>query len=270
MGADILAQIIEHKKEEIGHLKKNRSEASLRRDSENLKTRRSLLANMATKGSKKIRIIAEIKRASPSKGDICIDLDAAQYSKACEQGGAAAISVLTEQRWFKGRIEDLIAVKQSTLLPVLRKDFIISTYQIYESAVIGADAALLIARILTKSQLTEYLELCESLNLEALVEIHASEDLEKIRGTKAQLIGINNRNLKSFDTDIRTAIEMADRLESHQIAVAASGISSGADIEKTVSAGIYNFLIGESIVRSGNPEIFIRSLLSAGDTVFHE
>lgn len=263
MAADILSLIVDHKKEEVKTLKLKRSESSLRAETENAKNSRSFADAMAVKDSADIRIIAEIKRASPSKGDIRADLDAAAYAASYERGGASAISVLTERKWFKGSIEDLKAAKRSTTLPVLRKDFIISTYQIYESAVIGADAVLLIARILTQQQLSEYLDLCRQLKLDALVEIHSTDDLEKIKDTDAKLIGINNRNLKSFDTNIDTAIKMAAMLKPNQIAIAASGIESRADIEKTLKAGIHNFLIGESIVKSDDPENFIKSLLSA-------
>lgn len=263
MSADILSQIVEYKNTEVENLKRKRSESSCRSEAENYKNRRSFKDKLAPKGSSGIRIIAEIKRASPSKGDIRADLNAAVYAVSYEKGGASAISVLTEQKWFKGSVNDLVAVKQATSLPVLRKDFIISTYQLYESAAIGADAVLLIARILTKNQLSEYLDLCDQLKMDALVEIHTMDDLEKIQDTKARLIGINNRNLKSFDTDLSTAVKMSAKLKPDQIAIAASGINTRIDIEKNLKAGIHNFLIGESIVRSDDPEIFIRSLLSA-------
>jgi indole-3-glycerol phosphate synthase len=262
MPADILSQIIQYKKTEIKNLKHKQSEAGLRSEAENYQNRRSFKENLAVKGSSDIRIIAEIKRASPSKGDIRADLNAALYAAAYEKGGASAISVLTEQKWFKGNVEDLKSVKKATSLPVLRKDFIISTYQLYESAAIGADAVLLIARILDKSQLSEYLDLCDMLKMDSLVEIHTMDDLEKIQNTGARLIGINNRNLKSFNTDISVAMHMSAKLGPDQIAIAASGINTRSDIDKTLKAGIHNFLIGESIVRSEKPEIFIRSLLS--------
>jgi indole-3-glycerol phosphate synthase len=262
MGIDILSRIIEYKKEEVNKLKQTRPETSLRAEGWDVAIRRPFIKSLSNRHATKLSIIAEIKRASPSKGDIQLDLDVAQFAAAYERGGAAAVSVLTESNWFKGSIKDLTTARQTTMLPVLRKDFIISSYQIYESAVIGADALLLIARILSKNQLMEYLELCENLKMDALVEIHTMDDFEKIKNTSARLIGINNRNLSSFETDISRSIEMAARLSDFQIPVALSGIDTRADIEQTVKAGIHNFLIGESIVRSGDPEIFIRSLLN--------
>jgi len=147
-------------------------------------------------------------------------------------------------------------------LPVLRKDFMVSAYQIYESAVINADAILLIARILEKNQLKDYLDLCAMISLDVLVEIHSQEDLEKTAGTGASLMGINNRNLKSFDVDMDIAARLSRGLSLDQIPVAASGIRALDDIMAYRDAGIYRFLIGESIVRADNPEQFIRELLS--------
>jgi len=270
MSADILTQIVEYKKEEVRLQKKDRSEADLRKDAEISLNRRPFTDKMEAQDSPDIRIIAEIKRASPSKGDICANLDAAKYATAYERAGAAAISILTEQKWFKGSIQDLIDARQSSCLPVLRKDFIISTYQIYESAAACADAVLLIARILTKIQLEEYLRLCKSLKLDALVEIHTIADLEKIQDTNARLVGINNRNLKSFETDIHTAAKLAGLLSLDQIPVAMSGINSRSDIDKMLPAGIRNFLIGESIVRSADPESFIRSLMISSEVVYEK
>ncbi len=261
MTTDILSQIIAHKKNELRRLKQIRSEASLRSEAEIKHMRRPFIGNLLSGGSD-IRIIAEIKRASPSKGDIRLNLDPSRFAAAYERGGASAISVLTETKWFKGSNQDLTAARQSTCLPVLRKDFIISTYQIYESAVMGADAILLIARILSKDQLKEYLHLCHQLQMDALVEIHTLDDIEKIQNTTARLIGINNRNLRSFDTDVKRSVEMSSYLSDSHIPVALSGIHSKNDIQCIRGAGIRLFLIGESIVLSRDPEAFIRFLLS--------
>jgi indole-3-glycerol phosphate synthase len=265
MGMDILSRIVEYKKEEIRKLQRIRPEAVLRTEAEGADIcRRSFINRLSDRRTSDIRIIAEIKRASPSRGDIRMDLDVAQFAAAYARGGAAAISVLTESRWFKGGVEDLIIARRATALPVLRKDFIVSKYQIYESAVIGADAVLLIARILSKNQLEEYLALCAAFKMDALVEVHTTEDLETIKNIDARLIGINNRNLTSFKTDIRHAVNLAARLADDQIPVALSGIHTREDIEQTAQAGICNFLIGESIMRSSDPEKFIRSLLTSG------
>jgi len=261
MGKDFLEAIVKHKKEEIAEAKKLITESQLRKDAFTSIKRRPFIEKLEKPGPSGVNIIAEIKRASPSKGDICPDLNPAAYAQEYEKGGAAAISVLTDQSYFKGSSDDLKKARESSTLPVLRKDFLISSYQIYESSAMGADAVLLIARILSQEQLHDYLELCNELKLDALVEIHSEKDLEAATQAKARLIGINNRNLSSFETNIDTAIKLVSLLEPYQIAVAASGIKNRGDIIKNQQAGIWNFLIGESLVRAENRQAFLRSLM---------
>ena len=264
MAPNILSEMVAYKQYDISRKKRYRSEMSLRADAEALAENgcRGFATALATGSPDQVRIIAEIKRASPSKGIIRPDLDAAAFAAMYEQGGATAVSVLTEEKWFQGHIDDLTAARNSCRLPVLRKDFIVSSYQIYESAVIRADAVLLIARILEKNQLKDYLDLAGSLGMDALVEIHCEDDLAKTTIPGARVIGINNRNLKSFDVDMAVSSRLANRLTLDQIPVAASGISSRDDIIAYRNAGIFCFLIGESIVRADNPKRFIRELLS--------
>lgn len=207
-----------------------------------------------------INIIAEIKRTSPSKGVIQKDVDPATLAETYERGGAAAISVLTETAFFKGGIEDLKAARNAQGLPVLRKDFIISEYQVYESAAIGADAILLIVKILTLTALKRFMSLAETLHMDVLVEVHTEDELEVATRAGATLIGINNRNLDSFETDISIAANMVNMLSPRQIPVAASGITSPADVQAGMKAGISNFLVGESIMRSSDPEMFLKAL----------
>ena len=262
MEDDILSQIVSHKKQEIKAARQLRSEASLRAELPPIKTRRSFYDRLATSNPQGINIIAEIKRASPSKGLIRPDLDPALYAREYESGGAAALSVLTDQDFFKGSVDDLKTARRAASLPVLRKDFIISAYQIFETAVIGADALLLIAAILSPLQLQDYLALCRELGLDALVEIHDEDEHQKVTRAGAKLIGINNRNLKTFHTDIGTSISMATRLAKHQVGVAESGIRTPADIDAVRQAGINNFLIGESLVRADSPRLLLQSLIS--------
>lgn len=212
----------------------------------------------------RVNIIAEIKRASPSKGLIRGDLDPAAFAAACESGGAAALSVLTDKEFFRGSVIDLERARSATRLPALRKDFIVSVYQIYESAAIGADAILLITRILSPQQLREYLDLSRDLCLDALVEVHSEKELDAATAAGARLVGINNRDLDTFRTDIATSVRLATRLGAHQTGVAESGIHSREDLEKIVAAGIFNFLIGESIVRAQDTRGFLRQLLGQG------
>lgn len=262
MAGDFLNRIKTYKGNLVAAQKKHRPEASLRKDAEIPVKRRGLIRRLESGGPDTIHIIAEIKRASPSKGMIREDLDAAVFAAAYEEGGASAISVLTEDRFFKGGIDDLVAARKASTLPALRKDFILSSYQIYESAVIGADAVLLIVRMLSRLQLKDYLDLCDELSLDALVEIHSEADIKIMEGTTARLIGINNRNLQSFDTDGENAMKLVAGLSPGQIPVAASAIQGRGDIDKNRKAGIRRFLIGESIVRSDDPAAFIRTLKS--------
>lgn len=261
MAADFLSKIIDTKKNEIVRAKKLIPEVQIHKEAFAHRGKRSFLNRLSRPGSGGINIIAEIKRASPSRGLLCPDLDPAEYASEYERGGAAALSVLTDATYFKGSFEDLKKAREATSLPVLRKDFIISSYQIYESSAIGADAVLLIARILSRKQLKEYLSLCDELSLDALVEIHSEKDLDTATFADAKLIGINNRNLSSFETDIEIAIRLVSNLSPDQIPVAASGIQGHEDIEKNLKAGISNFLIGESLVRADHPAAFLKRLI---------
>lgn len=225
-------------------------------------TPRGFYNRLMTPGPGGVNIIAEIKRASPSKCLICADLKAGPTALEYESGGAAAISVLTDAPYFKGSLADLRQVRRMVSLPVLRKEFIISEYQVYESRAAGADALLLIARILEPSQLHDLLRLTHELGMDALVEIHSEEDYAAAHNAGAKLIGINNRNLATFDTDIQTAMNLANLLQSGEVPVAASGISHRDDIEKNIANGLFTFLIGESIVRADDRPAFIRQLIN--------
>ena len=260
MVKDILSKIVEDKKREIAAAKQHIPESILREKAFAPRMRRPFFKKLEQPGPFGINIIAEIKRASPSKGDIRANLNPAFYADEYEKGGAAAISVLTDQPYFKGDPEDLKIAREITTIPVLRKDFLISAYQIFESAVMEADAVLLIVRILDQQQLKDYLSLCNELKMDALVEVHSEADIEKAGLAGARLIGINNRNLQSFETDIEIAVRMKSLLNNDQIAIAASGIRTRKDIEKIKDSGIWTFLIGESLVRAKHPRKFLESL----------
>ena len=262
MPADILNQIVAYKKQEIKAARERRPEASLREEIVTIPEKRSFFDRLSNRHSHGVNIIAEIKRASPSKGLIRPDLDPAAYAREYQRGGAAALSVLTDQHFFRGSAQDLKTARRHTSLPVLRKDFIVSAYQIYETAAIGADAMLLIAAVLSQQQLKDYLALGRELNLDALVEIHTDDEYQIAAGAGANLIGINNRNLKTFHTDIGTCISLASRLSGDQVGVAESGIRTPADIDAVRRAGIGNFLIGESLVRADSPRHFLQALIS--------
>jgi indole-3-glycerol phosphate synthase len=265
MPRDILNDILERKRRELAELVATVPERLLRERAEARVDRRPFRDALARPGAHGVNIVAEIKRASPSKGAIRPDLDPIEYAQAYERGGAAALSVLTDHHYFLGSPEDLLQARAATSLPVLRKDFIISTYQVYESAAMGADAVLLIARALSPDLLRECLGLSRELRLAPLVEVHSPEDLDRASAAGATLIGINNRDLSSFETDLSLAGQMARRLAPDQIAVAESGIRTRADVEALLEAGIRNFLVGESLVRAPEPEVLLRHLLGCPD-----
>lgn len=206
-------------------------------------------------------IIAEIKKASPSKGMIKEDLDVALYAEKYTEAGACAISVLTEKHYFKGSLNDLEIVRENSNLPILRKDFTISSYQIYEARAKGASSILLITSILGKDQLHDYISLAREIHLEPLVEIHTENELEKADFCKAKIIGINNRNLSTLKTDLGVSKRIAPLFQDYHIPIEASGISKKEDIKHGLDSGIFNFLVGESIVRADNTIEFIKELI---------
>ena len=261
MKADFLSQIIERKKQEVENARKVIPESHLTEAALQPRDHRPFFTRLATPGPLGANIIAEIKRASPSRGDIRTDLDAERLAKSYERAGAAAVSVLTEQAFFRARPDDLQTVWSTVSLPVLRKDFIISTYQIYETAAMGADAVLLIVRALSADMLKNLLDLCREVQLDALVEVHSEEEMAEATRAGARLIGINNRDLTSFQTDLRTSMRLARRIQDGQVAVAESGIHDRKQVESLLAAGIWNFLIGESLVRAPDPEEFLGGLL---------
>ncbi len=197
-----------------------------------------------------ISIIAEIKKASPSKGLIRSDFDPLKIAREYEQAGAAAISVLTEEDFFQGKSEYLKQVKRLVGIPVLRKDFIFDSWQVWQSAYLGADAILLIAALLSTEELKSLRLLAGSLGMDALVEVHGSEELNEALESGAEIIGINNRNLKTFDVDIRTTGKLIGDIPPGITIVSESGIDSAADIEHLNSLGADAALIGESLMRA--------------------
>lgn len=260
--ADILTQIVQAKTAEVEAARLRVPEAELKAMAADRDPRRPFAENLKRMHRRGTGIIAEIKRASPSRGTIRADLNAADYAARYEAGGAVALSVLTDAPYFAGSLADLAQARKACSLPVLRKEFIISPYQIYESAAAGADAVLLIVRILTGAMLSEYIGLCGELGLDALVEIHDETDLETATNAGAKLIGINNRDLKTFRTDLAVATRLVSLFEPDQIPIAASGIRTREDIEQTKKAGIHNFLIGESLVRAKDTVAFLKHLLT--------
>lgn len=210
-----------------------------------------------------INIIAEFKRRSPSKGVIRANADLEQIVKSYEAGGAAAISVLTEEDYFSGSLDDLRAVKKSVDLPVLRKDFIFDDYQVYESAAAGADAVLLIVAALEDEKLLALRKLIEDeLGMDALIEVHTREEMQRAVACGAKLIGVNNRNLHTFEVSLDTSLSLAKEAPQDTVLISESGLNNANDLARLRDAGYRGFLIGESLMRAENPEAALRDLMS--------
>jgi indole-3-glycerol phosphate synthase len=238
-----------------------RAAASLaRKDAAPHALRRALLRQGA------LNVIAEIKRASPSKGELRGDVEPAQLARAYERGGAAAISVLTEEEFFRGSLQDLRDVRAAVALPVLRKDFIVDEWQIYEAAEAGADALLLIVSALDDATLARLLRLTEEeLGMDALVEVHTPEELARAEECGARIVGVNNRNLRSFDVSLETSVEIALLAAPGTVLVSESGLRTRGDLERLAALGYKGFLIGETLMRSDAPESVLRELTAERD-----
>jgi len=209
-----------------------------------------------------VNVIAEFKRRSPSKGIIRADVDAPSMARCYEAGRAAAISVLTEEDYFAGSLDDLRSVKSVVALPVLRKDFVFDDYQIYEAAAAGADAVLLIVAALDDEQLSRLRKLAEDdLGLDALVEVHDSGEMNRATAAGAKLVGVNNRNLHTFDVSLQTSVTLADIAPKGATLISESGLRSAEDLAMLRSVGYQGFLIGETLMRAERPDEVLRSLL---------
>ncbi len=207
-------------------------------------------------------IIAEIKKASPSRGVLVADFHPASIAEAYARGGAAALSVLTDGPNFQGSVDDLKSARAQVTLPVLRKDFTIGEFDVIEAAAAGADAILLIAAILNEAQLRAYRELAAKYRLAALVEVHNEDELQIAIGSGAGIIGVNNRDLRTFDVSLDVAMRLADQIPTDVVRVAESGIHSAADVHRLRSAGFTAFLVGEHLMKSGDPAGAIEALIA--------
>jgi indole-3-glycerol phosphate synthase len=214
----------------------------------------------AALGKKSLSVIAEIKRRSPSAGAINRRADPVYVARQYESGGARAISVLTDQRFFGGTVADLVNTKRAVRLPVMRKDFIVDEYQIFESRRFGADAILLIARILEDRALTRFIALAEDVGMACLVEVRTRREVEKALAAGAQIIGINNRDLRTMRVDLAVSLELKRLIPADRITVSESGISSRRDFILLADAGFDAVLVGEALMKSRNPVQKLREL----------
>ncbi len=213
----------------------------------------------------RLAVISEVKRSSPSKGHLADIADPAELATSYAAGGAAAISVLTEQRRFNGSLDDLDAVRARVDVPVLRKDFMVDEYQFLEARAHGADLVLLIVAALDDARLRSFLTLTSDLGMTALVETHTAEEVDRALEAGAEVIGVNNRNLKTLDVDLATFGALAGRIGSDAVKVAESGILSAADVELVASQGADAILVGEALVRHGDPAAAISEFMAAAE-----
>jgi indole-3-glycerol phosphate synthase len=255
----ILDRIIKNKKIEVERAKRAYSLEFIHSQIEKVKPPRDFLKAIEPDG--RVKIIAEIKHASPSKGVFREDFNPTQIARSYSEGGASAISVLTDMEFFKGDLTHLRDVRNTVEIPLLRKDFIIDPYQVYEARLYGADAVLLIASALGTEIITQLLKLTHSLGMNAIVEVHDEEELEKALLAGSRIIGINNRDLKTFSVSLDTSIRLSKLIPKEKIVIAESGISSSEDIKRLGGEGIEVFLIGETLMKASNPGEELRKLL---------
>ncbi len=257
----ILDDIIKKTKEDLEEREKAFSMDWLGRSlAFNARQPREVVPYLASTPDEPYRIISEVKKASPSKGIIREDFDPFAIAQGYERGGANAISVLTEPHFFKGDLEYLAGIRRYVSIPLLRKDFIISKYQILEALVYGADFILLIAAALSRKELKELLEYTRHLGMEALVEIHDKSELTKAIASGADIIGINHRNLQTFDMDMNLCYDLIPLIPNGKIIVAESGIYEHGQLEDLNKAGVDAFLVGESLMRQDDVERALRTL----------
>ena len=252
----MLNKIVADKRKEVEQTRQNMPVSILM---ERIAQRKPLDFARAIRGDG-IRLIAEIKKASPSRGVLCPDFNPVAIARSYAQGGAAAISVLTEINYFQGSIDHLAAIRKEVEIPLLRKDFVFDQYQIYESAAFGADALLLIAGILSQEQLSEFLSLSHSFGLSCLVEVHDEGEVEKALLGGAEIIGINNRDLRDFTIDINTTRRLRPLIPPERTVVSESGIKSRSDIEKLQEWGADAALVGEVLVTADDTTAKMREL----------
>jgi indole-3-glycerol phosphate synthase len=254
---DILARIVEHKRAELVQDIARRGELERRADARTdyRDFRRAL-------ESRTPAIIGEIKKASPSKGVLADQFNPASIARMYASGGAAALSVLTDRQFFQGSLGDLEAARAAVTLPVLRKDFTLDEFHVIEAAAHGADAILLIAALLEEKEMRNLRELAARYRMASLVEVHDHVELDAALGSGAEIIGVNNRNLHTFEVALETSLLLAGKIPANVVKVSESGIHSGADVARLAEAGFHAFLVGEHLMKSADPAAALEELRS--------
>lgn len=258
---DVLKRILAHKAEEVAAKSAARPLRTLRAELKSAAPPRDFLAALQQRvAAGQPAVIAEIKKASPSKGLLRAEFDVASIARSYMTAGATCLSVLTDTPHFQGRDEYLAEARSVGPLPTLRKDFIINPWQVYESRLLGADAILLIVAALGDAMLADLTVLAADLGMDVLVEVHDREELERALALGAPLIGVNNRDLRTFHTDVQTTLDLLPRVPADRLLVTESGIAARADVERLHHAGVNVFLIGETFMRAADPGAKLREL----------
>lgn len=260
-GTSILDRIVQARRVSIAHRKRVLPDVPLKMAVEKAAPPRDFAGVLSRDG---LNVIAELKKASPSRGILRQDYSPASLAPALEAAGAAALSVLTEEEFFLGSLGDLKEVKKVTEIPVLRKDFILDPWQVWEARAAGADTFLLIVAILDDHELGGLMDLGRSLKMEPLVEVHSREELARALGVGARIIGVNNRNLRNFDVHLETSLDLIEAVPDECIAVSESGLRTHDDLARLRNAGFNAFLVGEQLMKETDPAARLRNLVGAG------
>lgn len=252
--SDILQKIVEVKHQEVAAARKRQSLEAVRNDAYSRVLTRDFVGALRQRvAAGQPAVIAEVKKASPSKGVIREDFIPADIAQSYAEFGAACLSVLTDRQFFQGQPDYLKQARASCHLPVLRKDFMVDAYQIYESRAMGADCILLIAACLNDAQMQEFEAIAMDLNMAVLVEVHDQAELERALRLKTPLLGINNRNLKTFDVSLQTTLDLLAQVPPSKVLVTESGIHTREDVQRMRAAGVHSFLVGEAFMRAADP-----------------
>ncbi|GDX58841.1 indole-3-glycerol phosphate synthase [Comamonadaceae bacterium] len=263
--SDILQQIVAAKHLEVSAARARKPLADVRADAQSRVLTRDFLGAMRTKiAAGHPAVIAEIKKASPSKGVLRPDFEPADIAQSYAEHGAACISVLTDKAFFQGSVDYLKQARASCHLPVLRKDFMVDAYQIYESRAMGADAVLLIAACLDDAQLIEFEDIAQSLDMAVLVEVHDAAELARALRLKTPLLGVNNRNLKSFEVSLDTTLSLLKEVPADRLLVTESGIQTRDDVLRLGASGVNAYLVGEAFMRAADPGLALAKLFGPG------
>jgi len=254
----MLDRIVEVKREEVAAAKRQRPVAELQARAAEAPPVRNWAAALRQPG--RVSLIAEVKKASPSKGVLRADFDPVEIARTYEANGAAALSVLTDATFFQGQPGFLSAIRDAVALPLLRKEFILDPYQLYEARALGADAVLLIVAILSRGALRDLLALSREIGLACLVEVHTEAELETALGTEAGIIGINNRDLRTFQTTLETTFRLRTQIPSERIVVSESGIFTREDVQRLAAVGVEAVLVGEALLRAADLGAKVREL----------